>query len=124
MSGIARVRIGRVTMKAGGADVRVLYQAPRGKIIARARELISTAEADRSDLPSAFVGVFFWRDDKEPWRPSFSLGWDTEDPNLPLARLFRVAASEIEAMGAAVKAEDRVMRKLGYVTGDEPDAAS
>ena len=84
----------------------------------------TTKDRIRSDLPSAFVGVFFWRDDKEPWRPSFSLGWDTEDPNLPLARLFRVAASEIEAMGAAVKAEDRVMRKLGYVTGDEPDAAS
>ena len=123
MSGIARVRIGRVTMKNGGADVRVLLPASHGKIIARARELISRVLQD-PERPSAFIGIFFWRDDKEPWRPSFSLGWDTEDPNLPLARLFRVAASEIEAMGAAVKAEDRVMRNLGYVTGDEPDATS
>jgi hypothetical protein len=120
----ARTRVGRVTMKNGGADVRVLHRAPQGEVISRAQTLISDA-MQYDDRPTAFVGIFFWRDDREPWRPTYSLGWDTRDPNLPFPRLMRVAAAEIAEFSATAKAEDRVMRALGYRrTDDEPDGAA
>ena len=118
----ARIRIGRVKMKAGGADVRVLNRNPDGKIIERARELITKAQSFE-DEPSAFVGIFFWRDDREPWRATYSIAWDTIDPNLPLPRLMRVAAAEIGCHAAMEKAEYKVMHRLGYLC-DDPDPAA
>jgi hypothetical protein len=117
----ARIRIGRVRMKNGGADVRVLHRAPEGRIEHRIRDLAN--HVSQSGEASAFVGITFWRDDKEPWRPEFAVAWDTIDPNLPLPRLMRVAAAEIEGYGAAIKAEDKVMRALGYQRGDDPEAS-
>lgn len=122
MTEAAKVRIGRVRMKNGGADVRVLHRAPPGKIESRIRGLAAEASS-YGEQPSAFVGVVFWRSADEPWRPSYSLTWDTQDPDLPLPRLFRVAASEIDALAAAIKAEDRVMRNLGYRRDDDPEGA-
>jgi hypothetical protein len=119
----ARTRISRVRMKNGGADVFVLHREPEGAIIGRARELIADA-LTYTTRPSSFVGVFFWQTDNEPWRPSFCVGWDTVDPNLPLPRLMRVAGAEMSEYAAVLKAEDKIMRRLGYERDDEPDPAA
>ncbi len=119
----ARVRIGRVKMKNGGADVRVLDREPAGEIIGRAHDLISDAMEDRV-RPSAFVGMFFWRDDEEPWRPIYRLAWQTIDPNLSLPLLMRTAGAIIQGQASIIKAEDRVMHNLGYRRDDDPDPAS
>ena len=119
----ARIRIARVKMKAGGADLRVLDRNPDSRIIKRITDLAADGRS-YAEPPSAFVGILFWRDDAEPWRPSYSVAWDTIDPNLPLPRLMRVASDEIAAHGSMVMTEDKVLRRLGYVRNDDPDPAA
>ena len=119
----ARTRIGRVKMKNGGADVRVLHRNPAR--IVRSIGDFAKEVAAYSDPPSAFVAVAFWpSDDGEPWRTSHLIRWDTCDPDLPLPRLTRVAAAQIAEHGTEERALDRTMRSLGYRRDDEPDPAS
>jgi len=118
----ARVRIGRVRLK-GGADLRVLQFKPIGAVGKDALEWVRNL-ARYPEPPTSFVAVAFWANPKEPWRPDYTIGWTTIDPDMPLQRLMRSAASQIEGFGPAVTAESRVMHKLGYVPIDDPDDAA
>lgn len=123
MTEVARIRIGRVRMKNGGADVRVLYRDPLPRVTGRIREFQERVQG-YDEPPSAFVGIAFWRYDAEPWRPSYVISWDTIDPNLPMPRLFRLAAAEIDSEGVVQMAESRVMHNIGYVPDDTPDESA
>lgn len=124
MNGIARIRIGRVTLKAGGADLRVLHQplAPHGvvpDIMRWARQI-----SDDPQPPCAFVAIAFWPNDKEPWRLSRWIAWQTNDTRLPMPTLMQTAASAIACEAPVLTAEDRIMRDLGYSTDDDTDGAA
>lgn len=120
---IARVRIGRVTMKNGGADVRVLRFDKANEVQVCALEWARRLNRD-GNAPSAFVAIAFWPSGDEPWRTPHEISWQTRDADLPLPRLMAVAADQIRAYAPALMAEDRVMRNLGYVRDDDPGGAA
>lgn len=115
----ARIRISRVRMKNGGADVRVLHRNPPSRITKHAQSFVDTL-AEYEDPPSAYVAIAFWADDKEPWRAPYIFSWDTCDRDLPLPRLIRVAAAQIAVQAPTDLAVGRVMRQLGYVRDEDP----
>jgi hypothetical protein len=109
----ARVRIGRIRMKAGGADLRVLETAPKDGITAKIRRF--ARHCDRYAEPSsAFVAIAFWPSDGEPWRPCYLTDWTTRDPDLPAARLFRNASEQLAVRGAVEIAVDEARYSMGY----------
>jgi hypothetical protein len=117
----AHCRIGRVRMKNGGADVRVLHTAPTDGISAAIRGLARDCE-QYSEPPSAFVAIAFWAADKEPWRPPYLFRWLTRDPDLPLPRLMRVAADQIAVRAAVEIAVDEARTSMGYRRPPDKDA--
>ena len=118
----ARVRIGRVKLK-GGADLRVL-QFPATCEVTKSALLWARNLARYREPPSCFVAVAFWPAPKEPWRPEYTIGWSTRDPDMPLHRLMRSAAAQIEGFGPTISAEAAVMHNLGYLPVDDPDDAA
>lgn len=112
----ARTRIGRVIMKAGGADLRVLHQNPASLVVSRMRGWANEA-AEFSEPPTGFVGVAYWHNDDGLRRP-YLVGWETVDPDLPLPNLMQQAAAQIANEAAILIAEHRVMRRLGYHQDD------
>lgn len=115
----ARTRIGRVRMKNGGADVRVLHRDPDSRIVSAARDFVRDMER-YEEPPTAYVAIAYWASDDETRRPHI-IGWDTCDPGLTLPRLMAVASTQIADESAVLIAEHRVMRRLGY---REEDPAS
>lgn len=114
---VARTRIGRITMKNSAAVVRVIHRDP----VQRITQSIQNWVADLrryEDPPTAFAAIAFWGSDEAHRKPHL-IGWDTIDGALPLPRLMRVAAAQIEAEGNIQMAEHRIMKHLGYV----PDEA-
>jgi hypothetical protein len=118
----ARVRIGRVKLK-DGADLRVLQFPPTCEV-AKVAMRWARALVKYDEMPSCFVAIAFWATTDEPWRPHYTIGWTTRDPDMPMQRLMRNAASQIEHYGAAIQAEAAVMHELGYVPVDDPDDAA
>lgn len=119
----ARVRIGRVTMKAGGADLRVLHRDVVGPpILGQMRDWVDR-QAHYERAPDAFVAVAFWWD-TEARQHVNDATWATYSPTLPHAFLPALAEAALASAMTALKAEHRVMRKLGYVVVDPPDDAA
>ena len=116
----AGCRIGRVRMKNGGADVRVLpsRQATGAALTLKAfvRDVLQDAP------PDAVALVAWWRDPDgaECWR---SVALKTDHPDFPYALLPDMARAELRRSMHRMDAEERIMRALGYVR-DEPDPAS
>lgn len=118
----ARVRIGRVTMKGGGADVRVLHRDVAGPpILGQIREW-ADSQAHYVRPPDAFVAVAFWWDAGTQQHVHHPM-WASYAAELPHAFLPALAEAALTSAMTALKAEDRVMRKLGYVPVDPNDAA-
>lgn len=112
------VRISRVRMKNGGADVRVLHRDPSSPVVESARKFIRDMEAF-ADPPSGFVAIAFWPSDD--LRHPHIINWETIDPMLPLPALMSAASAQIRDESAVLIAQHRIMRKLGY---REEDPAS
>lgn len=119
----ARVRIGRVTMKNGGADVHVLHRHVAGPaILGQIREW-ADSQAHYVRPPDAFVAVAFWWDTDARQHVNHPM-WATYTPHIPHAFLPALAESALSSAMTSLKAEDRVMRKLGYATVPPPDGAA
>lgn len=118
----ARIRIGRVTMKNGGADVRVLHREVAGPaILGQMRDWVDR-QAHYERAPDAFVAVAFWWD-KSVRQHVNDPTWATYAPELPHAFLPSMAEAVLSSAMTVLKAEDRVMRKLGYVVVPPDDVA-
>jgi hypothetical protein len=117
----ARVRINRVRLKAGGADLRVLYPGANGKVTSHLRNFARVLDSDKKP-PSAYIAVAYWADEKEPWMADYQIAWTTESGHFTHSILFERASALFAVEGAAQIAEDRVMSKLGYI--DEPDESA
>lgn len=110
------VRISRVRMKNGGADVRVLHRNPSSPIIESARQFIRDMEA-YTEPPSGFVAIAFWASD-DLCHPHI-INWETIDPTLPLPALMSAASAQIGDESAILIAEHRIMKTLGYRNDDD-----
>lgn len=117
----ARTRIGRVTLKEGGADLRVLPVRSVCKVSAELRDFAIALDKDVNP-PRAMVSIVFWPGKEVPWMADYHIHWTTEDGYLPHAALMARAASQIGAEAGAVIGSNIALDKLGYRT--EPEDAS
>ena len=116
----ARVQIGRVRMKAGGAEVRVLRQ-PSADNGARDRIRAWTSEVLHGRAPDAVVMVAWWSEGDGC--PSVAVSAGTYHEAFTVKLLAPLAAEEVRNYFQAYWNEQRIMRTLGYVQ-PEPDPAS
>lgn len=114
----ARVRIGRVRMKGGGADVRVLPSSDCGLAMGKLRGWVAriTEAGHRPDAITATAYV--WNEKDRRW--SEWCTWYSAHPSLPPSVLPAMAEASLREGIAAIGIEDSIMRTLGY----DPDAAS
>ncbi len=126
-SGPFRVRISRVIMKDGGADVRVLpWSGARNPIESHLREW--TAQVLTTDTPPvAYAAVAFWLDPETPGRPSYNVGYITQEDRLPTALLVEMAGFYLRNDFVAEMGKHRALEAVGFVPGiwdPDPDDAS
>lgn len=109
-------------MKNGGADVRVLHRNIIGSEILTLIREWADSQAHYVRPPDAFVAVAFWWD-AEACQHLNAPTWASYVPELPQPFLPAMAEAALSSGMTALKAEDRVMRKLGYMPVDPNDAA-
>jgi len=114
----ARIRIGRITLKEGGAGLRVLPARIMCKVSAALRDFAIELDKDVNP-PRAMVSIAFWPGKEVPWVADYHIHWTTEDGYLPHAALMARAASQIAAEAGAVIGSNIALDKLGYRTGPE-----
>jgi hypothetical protein len=120
----ARTRIGRVKMKAGGADLRVLHRDPQSFVIEHAREwLVGLVDTDKP--PNAYAAVAFWVDADNPGHPGYRVTYCTRTEAMTPAVLVRCAAEQIRAEHSTQAGSERALEKMGYEPEDwKPDGAA
>ena len=119
----ARTRIGRVTLKNGGADLRVLHQNPAGKIVSHMRAFADVL-SKHAIPPCSYIAVAYWANEEEPWLADYQVTWTTESAQFPHYVLFERASALFAVEAASDIAESRVMASLGYKYSDDPDPAA
>ena len=120
----ARTRIGRVTMKAGGADLRVIHRGPQSFVIAHAREWFATL-ATYDKPPNAYAAVAFWVDADNPGHPGYRVTYCTRTEAMTPAVLVQCAAEQIRAEQSTFAGSERALEKMGYEPEDwKPDGAA
>jgi hypothetical protein len=121
--GPARIRIGRVRMKAGGADVRVIYRPQdtecRDRLRAWASEVLAAPEP-----PDAFFAIAYRYNPAVPASADATLAWWSDHPAFPLEMLPARACVSINRAITNTAAENQIMRALGYERDGDPDAAA
>jgi hypothetical protein len=121
---VARVRIGRVVMKAGGASVIPLPpRGPKGHTVQLARAWIEDVMAEER-APDAICAVAVWLRPEHPAYPLFAVRYASATPAILTATLPDVMAGYVRNYIAGMEIEDSIMSKLGYVADDEPDPAA
>lgn len=120
--GVARVRIGRIKLKAGGAELRVIERASETECQRRIRGWASDV-LSAPDAPEAFFAIAFRLDSdcpggvetvKEYWSDRHELLFDMM-PDLALRCLRRDLAVNA--------AENRIMKRLDFWLDPEDDAS-
>lgn len=119
----ARTRIGRVTMKGGGADVRVIYRPQDTECRARLRSWASNVLA-AAEPPHAFFAIAYRYDPAMPAGADATLAWWSDHSAFPIEMLPARACVSINRAIINNTAEAQVMRALGYGRLDEPDPAA
>lgn len=118
----ARTRIGRVKMKAGGADVRVIHTpAADTECRNRVRSWSSDVLGD-TDPPHAFFAVALWLDPGTVGGVTTKSGWWSDRHELQYDMLPELAVRVIRRQITNTAAESNIMRSLGY--SDESDPAA
>lgn len=121
----ARTRIGRVTMKNGGADVRVLHrEATLSPVAQHMREWVGGC-LNKERVPDAYGAVAFWFDDDAPGRPGVQITYLTSTHKVPAPVLVRMIGPYlISAQAAHVGATDAIEAMGGEIDDWRPDDAS
>jgi hypothetical protein len=118
----ARIRIGRVRMKNGGADVRVLHKE---------RDYLSTHMMEwanyvlsRKRKPDAYAAIALWLDPKTPGRPSHDVTFLTTVDALPAPVLVRMAGDYLVSEQSAWVGRCYAVEAMGHEPEDwSPDNA-
>ncbi len=117
---VARVRIGRVKLKAGGADVRVIERRELDDV---STFIMNWAGERVEDAPQAVVMIAWWPAvNGQNWNQPHSVDWITRDPDLPLNRLYQMSAAKILDRSAVLEAQYRTLQQLGEI--EPPEDAS
>lgn len=118
------VRISRVRMKNGGADVRVLHRDDQGPLGAHLRSYVG-AVLSRERPPDAYAAVALWFDPETPGRPVYNATYCTTNDTIPAPLLVRMAAAFLVAEHAQNAGAQRAIEAMGYETEDwKPDDVS
>lgn len=92
----ARIRIGRVTMKNGGADVRVLHRDQHPSPIAQhLRAWTDDVLTSHDAPPDGYAAIAYWVDDATPGRPQFHPCYFTRNHALPTVLLVQMAGQHL-----------------------------
>lgn len=121
---IARTRIGRVKMKAGGADVRVLRREPARSAVSQHMSEWFAGVAEYERPPDGYAAIAFWIDDATPGRPAYRATQASSHHALPQALLVRMAGEYLAMEYAAFVGSDRAVVAMGgEPEGWEPEAS-
>ncbi len=120
----ARVRIGRVRMKGGGAEVRVLARQEATLVASHMREWVAGCLGDYTRPPDAYAAVAFWIFPLAPGRPFTVVGLCTETDALSIPLLVQSAATALIHDAAAESGKARALEVYGDAPPSwTPDAA-
>lgn len=120
----AKTRIGRVTMKAGGASIRVLHRRDPNEVITHMRETFAFVTSHKR-APDGYVLCVFWLDKANPGFPSSKVSYHSVSDELTPAVLCKNAAAEIAEESASHTGACRAIESLGYEPDSwEPDPAA
>ena len=121
----ARVRIGRVRMKNGGADVRVIH-SNAADTECRQRVRSWAARVMESPGPDAFFAIAFTIDPNGTYQGGLdtTTAWWSARPEIQTDMLPVLATRAVTRQVAAEAAESAIMRELGYARDDDPEPAA
>ena len=113
----ARVRIGRVTLKGGGADVRVLTpdRAP-SEVLEHMRWWVDACARNPGGIPDGFVAVAFRVQPDVPQHPATRTAFHSAHAQLPIWLLPDLARQVLLVDMQCDVSERSVMELLGYET--------
>jgi len=114
----ARTRIGRVKMKNGGADVRVIYQETAPNPVSIHLRAWTKSVTNQKVPPDAYAAVAFWFDPATPGRPGYNIAYISKHAAIPTALLVRMAAAYIVTEHAVNCAVSRTIEEMGGVPED------
>lgn len=121
----ARIQIGRVKMKNGGADVRVLHQDRQDSILKAHMRASVTHVLNRERPPDAYASVALWFDLKTPGRPRYYATYCTTHDAIPAPLLVRMAGPYLISEHAIHTGACRAIEDMtGEVEDWTPDDAS
>lgn len=120
----ARVRIGRIRMKGGGADLYVLPRRRQSEI-AQHMQAWTKIVLEEGRPPDAYAAVAFWINPDAPGRCEYNIGFLSRHDALPLPVLSRVAAAYLGDMSPVARGAQHAVEHLGYTPEDwEPEPAA
>lgn len=120
----ARVQIGRVRMKDGGADVRVIQRGPRGPLEQHLRQMVDFT-LSQGRPPDAYAFVALWADPGRPGEPAYEANVFSTSAALPGPVVARLATPYLVDDRAATMGKQRALAELGYECVDwAPDDAA
>ncbi len=116
----ARVRISRIRMKGGGADVHVIPRRRMSDVSQHMRQWVESVDGARS--PDAYMAVAFWFNADSPVSPDYSVGFLTRPDAMPAPVLRRLAAAYCADEAATARGARRAVEDMGVEpAGWEPE---
>ncbi len=115
----SKTRIGKVTLKAGGAALRVLHtERQEGHVADRLRDWFGEVMKG-GPPPDAFGAVAVWAVPGTPGYFEHIVSWATGSDAIPATLVPKMLLSYLEQDVTNWRAENRIMRVLGYVPDDD-----
>lgn len=118
----ARIQIGRIRMKNGGADVRVLHPKT---LTATQQHLKQTVNYILGIEPpvDAYAIVGLWVEPKSPGTPAYEANFYSSAPEIPVPLVVQMAGPYLTNEHAALMGKSQALAELGYVSKDwTPDS--
>lgn len=118
-------QIGRVRLKNGGADVRVIHREPHRNAVMNHMSEWFAGVAECEKPPNAYAAVAFWVDEATPGRPGYRATQCTEHNAIPQALLVQMAGAYLVMEYGAFVGSDRALTAMGAPPQDwSPEDAS
>jgi hypothetical protein len=122
VTGAFRTRIGRVTLKNGGASLSIMRTpAPPNETMARVRKWLGEIASDKDGPPVAFVATAFWLNPEKPGSIGVMSSWHSDCWALPVVNLPETAMRHIRLEMSERIVQREIMESLGY-DSEPPDA--
>ena len=121
--GVARTRIGKVTLKGGGASLSILNNAkPSNGTMREIRKWLAEVAADKEGPPVAFIATAFWLNPDKPGSLGVSSSWYSDCWALPVVNLPEMALRHIRLEMTEVMVRRDLLSEFGY-DSTPPDAS-